>query len=84
MKVGHRVTVLPGVSSCTDAGSVQLHGKDGASRERFVGLKGEVVAIDGDRVLVDSQKIDNADLGGKPAGICEMREWFLASELEVG
>ena len=42
LKVGQRVTVLPGVSNCMDAGSTQFN-KDGAPREHFVGKKGEIV-----------------------------------------
>lgn len=79
MKLGNRVTVLPGVS---------VH--QGADRSRFVGMRGEVVQIgkDGpctcppgceDMVLVDDQIV-----GGKPVGACNMREWFRLDELEIG
>lgn len=88
MKVGNRVTVLPNVSNCKDAGSVQVNGPDGIDRARFVGKRGEVVQMGKDgpctcpneaMVLVDSQMVN-----GKQQGPVEMREWFLESELEVG
>lgn len=102
LKIGQRVTVLPGVSPSTDEGTLQLsrrmgRGEEGSSRDHLVGKRGEIVQIgkDGpvlegearatcppgyeDRVLVDSQVVN-----GKRQGMCEMREWFLPEELEVG
>lgn len=79
MKIGNRVTVKPGVSPCTDAGSISIQTPNGVPRDRFIGKVGEIVAIDGDKYLVDSQMVN-----GKPQGPVEMRELFLESELEVG
>lgn len=88
-KIGQRVQVLPGVSHCKDAGSLQTV-KEGFSRDHFKGKKGEVVQIGKDGpvtcppgyeecVLVDSQIVN-----GKPQGAVEMREWFSEDEVEPG
>ncbi len=93
MKLGQRVTVLPGVSNCKDPGALQESARlgrpgQGADRSHFVGMKGEVVQIGADgpctcpdpaMVLVDNQVKE-----GQRQGACTMREWFLPSELEVG
>lgn len=44
IKLGHRVTVLPGVSNRKDPGSIQ-HSPDGIPRTRLEGKRGEVVQI---------------------------------------
>lgn len=95
LKLGQRVTVLEGISHCKDEGSLQTtrrmgQGDSGIPRNHFVGKRGEIVQLGKDgpitcppgcekMVLVDSQIVN-----GKPQGACDMREWFLPSELEVG
>ena len=92
-KIGQRVVVLPGVSNCRDAGSLQHSARlgkpeEGVSRTHFVGVKGEVVQIgaDGPCICPDANMIlvDDQIKQGKPQGSCTMREWYLESELEHG
>src|SRR5215469_12356281 len=57
LKLGHRVTVLSGVSNCRDAGSLYASAKQardtglpdladkGVSRKQFEGMRGEIVQI---------------------------------------
>jgi len=80
LKVGHRVTVLPGVSPRVDPGSINHKTPKGVDRSHCVGKRGEVIEIDDDgNCLVDDQIKD-----GQPRGECTMREWFRPEELEVG
>ncbi len=85
LEIGTRVKVLPGVSNCTDAGSLQLstaRGRpaDGVSREHFVGMVGEVVATRPDGMVL----VDNQIVQGKPVGASTMREWFKPEEVKPG
>lgn len=84
MKVGNRVTVKPGVSPRTDAGSITPQTPSGIDRKHLVGFMGEVKEISPDgRVLVDDQDIHQPEKG-QLRGIMTMREWFQPEELEVG
>ena len=82
IKVGNRVTVkeLP----------------DDHPLKRLSGRRGEVVQVgkgvhhgredsathpDGDEELV---LVDDQYVNGKPNGVCSLREWFSAGDLEVG
>lgn len=80
MKIGNRVTVLPGVSNCLKDASVSFQNPLGRDRSHFVGCKGEVVAIgDNGMALVDDQ-LTNGERKGRQS----MLEWFKVEELEVG
>lgn len=93
LKLGNRVTVLPGVSNCRDAESVRISQKlgqkdAGADRSHFVGCKGEIVQVgkDGPCTCPDPKMVlvDSHIVNGKESGAFFMREWFLPEELEVG
>jgi len=100
LKLGNRVTVLPGVSPCKDTGSLQECARQaartgipdlatqGADRSHLVGKRGEVVQIgtDGPCTCPDPSMvlIDDQVVNGVRVGQCTMREWLFEHEVELG
>jgi hypothetical protein len=78
LKLGQRVTVLPGVSPCRDAVSLLITHGEGLPRDKFIGMKGEVVQIGSEylrvkvRVGTTAALVDDPQCGPSevPAG-CE-------------